>query len=94
MKGINITYDPFLETEVIEIIHAEYVDGFRIHLWFNDGKEHVVDFTPFLEKARNSALKKYRAVREFNKFKLVYGNLDWNDYEMCFPVADLHEGKI
>lgn len=53
-----------------------------------------MDFSHFLEKVRNSSLKKYRAVREFKKFKLVYGNLDWNDYEMCFPLADLHEGKI
>lgn len=94
MKAIKVTYDPFLETEVIEIIRAEYVDGFRIHLWFNAGKDHVVDFAPFLEKARNPAMKKYCGVREFKKFKLVYGNLDWNDYEMCFPVADLHEGRI
>ncbi len=94
MKSIKVTYNPIIETEIIEIIRAEYVDGFRIHLWFNDGKEHVVDFAPFLQKVRNPALKKYRAVREFKKFKLVYGNLDWNDYEMCFPVADLHAGKI
>jgi hypothetical protein len=82
------------ETGLIEIIRAEYAGGYRIHLWFNDGKNHVVDFEPFLCKTRHPSLKKYLDVKEFKKFKLVYGNLDWSDYEMCFPVADLYEGEI
>lgn len=94
MRSVKITNDPIIESDVIEIIRAEYVDGFRIRLWFNDGKEHVVDFAPFLQKVRNPTLKKFRAINEFKKFKLVYGNLDWNDYEMCFPVADLYAGVI
>ncbi len=93
MKGIKVTYDPIVETDIIEVVRAEYLDGHRIHLWFNDGKDHIVDFAPFLQKARNPVLRKYRTVSEFQKFKIVYGNLDWNDYEMCFPIADLYAGK-
>ena len=94
MSKIKITYEPGEETEIIEISRAEYVDESCIHLWFNNGKERLVDFGPFLQNARNPVLKKYLDVNEFKKFTLVHGNLDWNDYEMCFPVADLYEGKI
>jgi hypothetical protein len=93
-KKIKFTYEPMEETKLIEIIRAEYRDGHRIHLWFNDGTERVADFRSFLCRARHPSFKKYLNVDEFKKFKIIYGNLDWNDCEMCFPVADLYEGKI
>ena len=94
MSKIKIIYEPGKETELIEIIGADYAGGYRVHLWFNDGKGRVVDFETFLRNARNPLFKKYLAVDEFKKFKIIYGNLDWNDYEMCFPIADLYEGNI
>jgi hypothetical protein len=30
----------------------------------------------------------------FKDFKIQYGDLIWNDFELCFPIWDLHEGKI
>lgn len=94
MSKIKVIYETEEQTDLIEITRAEYAGGYRIHLWFNDGKNHVVDFEPFLRKARHPSLKKYLDENQFKKFKIVYGNLDWNDYELCFPVADLYEGRI
>jgi hypothetical protein len=95
-SDIKIIHEPVDESkiEVLDIIRAEYVGGYKIHLWFSDGKNHVVDFEPFLMSARNPMTTQYRDVKKFRQFRLDYGNLDWNDYEMCFPVADLYEGKI
>ncbi len=78
----------------IEIKNAEYIQDYKIRLTFNDGKEKVVDFGPFLRSARNPMTKKYRDIEEFRKFKIRYGDLDWNDMELCFPIADLYRGKI
>lgn len=94
MKNIKITYEPVKETGIIEIIRAEYFDGHCLHLWFNDGTNRIVDFEPFLKHAPNPVFKKYCDVNEFKKFTLVHGNLDWNNYEMCFPVADLYGGNL
>jgi hypothetical protein len=80
--------------EVLDITYAEYVSGYKIHLWFNDGKNHVVDFEPFLMNARNPMAVKYRDIKEFKKFSLDYGNLQWNDYEMCFSLEDLYNNDI
>jgi hypothetical protein len=22
------------------------------------------------------------------------GDIDWNDYELCFPIADIYEGHL
>ena len=94
MKTIKLTDLHADDEAVIEITKAEYVDGLRIHLWFNDHSERIIDFAPFLCGAHNPLFKKYRDVNEFKKFRIVHGNLDWNDFEMCFPIADLYEGTI
>jgi len=38
--------------------------------------------------------RKYLDKKLFRKFKIDYGDIIWNDYEMCFPIWDLYEGKI
>jgi hypothetical protein len=30
----------------------------------------------------------------FKQFEIIDGNLNWNDYDMIFPVSDLKKGKI
>lgn len=80
--------------EVLDIIRAEYAGGYKIHLWFSDGKNHVVDFEPFLMNTRNPMSTQYRDLEKFRRFRLEYGNLDWNDDEMCFSVEDLYNNDI
>lgn len=82
------------KNEIIEIKDAKYVDGYKLRLRFNDGKEKIVDFGPFLRSARNPMTKKYQDLDQFKKFRVRYGDLDWNDMELCFPIADLYRGKI
>jgi len=38
--------------------------------------------------------KKYLDKQLFEKYTIEYGDIIWNNYELCFPVWDLHEGKI
>ena len=82
------------EPEVIEIKKAEYLEDYKIELFFNDRTFQVVDFEEFLFKANNPMTTKYRDKKLFGKFKIEYGDLIWGDYEMCFPIADLYNGKI
>ena len=28
------------------------------------------------------------------EFKIINGDIDWNDFDMCFPVYDIYTGKI
>ena len=34
------------------------------------------------------------SVELFKEFSIVYGRLDWNNYDLCFSIEDLYEGKI
>jgi uncharacterized protein DUF2442 len=79
---------------VILIEHAEYKEDFKINLKFSDNIEQEIDFEPFLKKSLNPMTQKYLDKEKFKDFRIEYGDLVWNDYEMCFPIWDLHSGKI
>ena len=79
---------------VISINKAEYLGDYKIKLWFSDGMEKEVDFDLFLRNAKNPMARKYLDKKLFSNFKIEYGDIIWNDYEMCFPIWDLYEGKI
>ena len=82
------------EYKVINIEKAKYLDGYKIELSFNDGAEQIIDFGPFLSSSLNPLINKYLDLREFKKYELDNGDLIWNDYDLCFPVADLYENNI
>ena len=78
----------------IEIIDAQYLDNYRIKLHFSDDKEQIVDFRIFLENSTNPTTSKYLGLDLFKQFKIEYGDLIWNDYELCFPIIELYENTI
>ncbi len=79
---------------VIAINKAEYLGDYRIKFLFSDGNDRIINFEGFLSKARNPMTKKYLDKHLFSGFSLRYGDIVWNDYEMCFPIWDLYEGTI
>jgi hypothetical protein len=81
-------------TEPLSIREAEYRSGYKLRLVFNDGTTRLVDFEPFLRRAQNPDLSRYRQLQRFKSFHLHYGNLMWGDYEMIFPIMDLYRGEI
>ncbi len=82
------------KAEPINIISAKYLSGYAIRIKFSDGTEKVVDFKPFLSKSLHPSIKKYLNEKLFAGYNIIDGNLNWNDYEMIFPVWDLYRGEI
>ena len=78
----------------LKIDSAKYLSDYVIRIIFNDGNERLVDFKPFLTKSLHPTIKKYLDENKFSSFSLTDGNLNWNDYDLIFPIADLYEGKI
>jgi len=79
---------------VISINKADYVGEYKIKFLFSDGVERLIDFSGFLNDAKNPMTKKYLDKSLFKSCSIDYGDIIWNDYEMCFPIWDLHEGRI
>lgn len=79
---------------VISITKAEYLGDYKIEFSFSDQVVKVIDFYNFLNGSRNSMTRKYLDKKLFQNYSIQYGDIIWNDYEMCFPIWDLHEGNI
>jgi len=82
------------EGQIVTIKKVEYSGGYKLSLLFNDNTKQTVDFYPFLANSLNPLIRKYLDLNEFKKFKLEAGDLQWNDYGLCFPIADLYENNI
>jgi hypothetical protein len=85
-----------LENEVATIIVVEafYDSFYKIKMKFNDNSIKIIDFEPFLSKSNHPSISKYLDLKLLQNFKIEEGNLNWNDYDLIFPVRDLYEGKI
>lgn len=82
------------EDAVVDIIEADYIPPYTIHLWFSDGAEQLINFEQFLIKSIHPEIRKYLDTELFKSFSIAHGRLDWNDYDLCFPMKDLYEGTI
>ncbi len=89
--SVNYTQN---EIQELKILAAFYVSDFVIRIQFSDGVERLIDFKSFLNKSIHPSIKKYRDETLFSSFSIIDGNLNWNDYDLIFPIENLHEGKI
>ncbi len=79
---------------VISIQEVVYKGDYKIYFLFSDGVERIIDFENFLKNAKNPMTNKYLNKELFKSFTIEYGDIFWNDYELCFPIWDLHNGEI
>jgi hypothetical protein len=82
------------KTDLLEIKVASYIGDYAIRLFFSDGFSKLVDFKPFLESSLHPSIRKYLDEVKFKDYHIVDGNLNWNDYDLIFPIEDLYEGEI
>jgi hypothetical protein len=81
-------------TQCMDVHLAEYAGDFKIHIVFSDEFSNVVDFKPFLKRSFHPSIRKYLDEVLFQQFEVRDGNINWNDYDMIFPIEDLYAGKI
>ena len=73
---------------------AKHLGGHRLEVVFSDGIRREIDVAPFLERFPHPCHNKYKKVSEFKKFKIIDGNVNWDDYNMIFTPESLYSGKI
>jgi DUF971 family protein len=80
--------------DFIKIISVRYIGDYALRIFFNDGSDKLVDFKPFLESSGHPSIRKYLDETKFKDYQIVDGNINWNDYDLIFPIEDLIKGKI
>jgi hypothetical protein len=93
-KVANSGRETSFPQKIISITKAKYIDDYKIFLLFDDNKENIVDFHEFIFNSQHPDIKKYKELKLFKQFKLEYGELQWNDLDLAFPVFDLYQGNI
>jgi hypothetical protein len=78
----------------INIVKADLIGEYRLHLAFDDGKEQIVDFLPFLSRSQHPEIRQWLNPARFSSFRLEYGELVWGDWDLCFPIMDLYRNDI
>jgi len=79
--------------QIILIENAEYLNGYKLRLYFNDKTTQTIDFENFICSSHNPHIAKYSDLAIFKNFSITDSDLEWNDYDLCFPIADLYENQ-
>ena len=82
------------ETAVVEIVSVALVEAHSLRLRFSDGAVQVIRFAPFLNRSTNLHIRKYLDPDLFTRYTFADGDLYWDDYDLCFPLADLYRGCL
>jgi hypothetical protein len=80
--------------KTIAVTQAMYLEKYRIRFTFSDESERTIDFGGFLNHAKNPMTRQFLDKSLFCAFKIEFGDIVWNDYELCFPIRDLYEGNV
>lgn len=80
------------KTVRVQAVH--HIRAYRLRIEFSDGKISEVDFEPFLRAAAHPGIRRYLQQRRFKQFAISDGVLQWNDFDLIFPMADLYNGVI
>ncbi|WP_372793895.1 DUF2442 domain-containing protein [Pontiella sp.] len=78
----------------LNLTAAEWISDYIIRLAFSDGFTRDLNFQPFLEASTHPEIRKYLEPESFKAFEISYGNLIWNDYDLCFSIDDLYSGNL
>ena len=82
------------ESTAIFVEQAEHAGEFKLRLTFSDSSQRIVDFGLFLRSSHNPMIRAYLEPDAFARFAVKDGDLVWDDYELCFPIADLYDGRV
>jgi hypothetical protein len=93
-EGESETQVRLVEGIGIDVLQAEHTGAHQLRLVFSDGTERIVDFGPFLDSSAHPAIRSFLEPNKFASFLVEQGDLLWGDYDLCFQVADLYEGRV
>jgi hypothetical protein len=79
----------------IKIIHAAYLDGYRILILFSNNRMKFVDFTQAIKKYAKGEYSIFANKNAFKKFSIENGTLAWGEnWDLIFPVMDIFNGNV
>jgi hypothetical protein len=90
----TIEHDKLVAGDAIAITNVRHVQDYTLDLTFSDGTNRIINFETFLRASSHPEIRLFLEPTKFAGYVIKDGDLIWGDYELCFPIADLHDGTI
>lgn len=77
----------------LEVIKAEYIDGYRLRLFFNNGEVRIADLLPSL---KGEVFEPLHDIETFKRFAIQFNTVVWENeadfapeylYEISKPIS-------
>jgi hypothetical protein len=79
----------------IRVVSAKLLSDYTLSIQFSDNSQQVLNFKDFLDHNPHPQYNKYNNPSRFKNFKIEHGNIVWGkDWDLIFPVEQLHAGKL
>ncbi|MCW3111403.1 MAG: hypothetical protein JWQ09_5909 [Segetibacter sp.] len=80
--------------ENLTVVKARHLGGYKILIWFSNGKQRIIDFEALFSKFVKGEYNKWFLPSNFKKFGVSNGNIFWGkNEEVIFPVSFLYKSK-
>lgn len=63
---------------ILHVIKADYINEFKVRIFFNDGLEKIVDLKNYINSKKHPFFQSLKQVDEFKKFH-VHKTLVWDN---------------
>lgn len=77
----------------LAITNVEHLNNYKLLISFNDGQQQLINFEHFLFHHSHPDITKYQDINLFKNYSITDGDLEWSDYELCFPIADIYQNQ-
>jgi hypothetical protein len=91
---ITVNYNCMEGNSLPKVVNAEYINDYILDIQFSNGEIKRVNFGKFLKESLHPSIKKYLDKDKFNQFTIKNGNVNWNNYDLIFPIEDLLYQRI
>jgi len=71
-----------------EVEEAQYLDGYRLRLRFEDGSTGIADLSGYPDKS--NVFRAFLNVEYFKRFRLEYGTIVWGNGELDIAPETLY----
>ena len=82
-----------MSEKIIRLNSVQWLNGYNLKLSFDDDTEQEINFEDFILKNQHPDIHKYKDIKLFKEYSITNGDLEWNDYELCFSIEDLYYNK-
>jgi len=73
---------------------ANYIDNYKIEVFFSDGTKKVIDLFDYLNKHSHPYSKKLLDKKLFRVFYIDYGTICWGDNDFDISPFDAYSGEF